>query len=260
MVERANSTKSSDGGRLGVQLGTDQHSNFLASEFSFADLVWGEVRSVVAQEWKKKMYTSPTSYADWFNALRDKEFVEFMTATLQDKTLIDLGGGTGRMSSFAFLFKARAYVNVDAHLVRDNSCECLGFDQVTRFLPSDWTMASQNRQHISFDSDHRYTEVQLKMDMLEFLSRVPDSMVSVITINGIDDCIIHTNDYAEQLNLHIRRVLKEDGVLFGNNSLIYTKKSTRESECLQRVNISRGTCEGFILKKASHPSRNSESF
>jgi hypothetical protein len=228
---------------------SDDCSNFLLQEYSFGQSCSESISLLANQEWSSKVFSSSTSWADWFRGLPNKDFVAFMTAKLEGRALIDLGGGRSVMSDFAFLFRARAYVNVDMGCLEKDSYRLLGFNEVERFLPRAWIEQPKNREHIAFDSDHQMIEVGLKMDMLDFLSRLPDCSIPLITINGIDRCIIHTNEYADELNWQIRRVLTAGGILFGNNSVVADMRKLGREECLQRVNIDLKRCEGFILEK-----------
>jgi hypothetical protein len=223
--------------------------NFLLKEYAYSQNVNSEIDLIANKEWNSRNFSSLTSWCDWFRRLSNKTFVDFILKVLEDNILIDLGGGKGPMSEFAFLFKARAYVNVDIGFLSKDSVENVDFEMVSRFMPYQWTKFDSLRRHIDLDPEHKCKNILLKIDMLDFLSRLPDNSVGVITLNGIDNCIIHTRAYMDELNYQIRRVLKVNGILFGNNSVIWNLSKLDMPECLNSVPGNFGLERDFILIK-----------
>lgn len=238
-----------DQGLTGSDFRNDACVGFLLNEFSFGSSPTPEVISLAHSEWNARNFFSITSWANWFDRLSDREFVQFMLERLEGKTLVDLGGGTAVMASFAFLFRADCYINVDMGYLTKDSYRLLKYEEAREFMPHRWKNFEAKREHIDLDPQHVCTKVGLKMDMVDFLSRLQNNSLPVVTLNGIDDCIIHTAEYAIELNRQIRRTLQDGGILFGNKSWIIDMARIGECECLQPVKIGSRHGEDFILEK-----------
>lgn len=151
--------------------------------------------------------------------------------------MIDLGGAGGRfIPALAYLFEAKAYVNIDLYwhetdrqssyqrdtFLRENQTAGARYPTLRfgeRLLPHQ----TQIPRH------HTMQRLSIRMDMLDFLERLPDDSVPVISISGIDNCIIKTHSYQIQLLRSIRAKLVPGGVVFGCNSVIdqvVTKRHT----------------------------------
>lgn len=76
--------------------------------------------------------------------------------------------------------------------------------------------------------------MQIRADMLDFVSRIKDSSVNIV-INGIDEYIISVKKYHEALAQEIFRVTKKNGVIFGNrsNCLVVALKSIKNDPLLK---------------------------
>jgi len=152
----------------------------------------------------------------------------YLRHKFKNKVVIDLGGAGGRfIPALAYLFEAKAYVNIDLHwhetdrqssyqrdtFLRENQAAGARYPTLPfgdRLLPH----KTQIPRH------HTMQRLSIRMDMLAFLERLPDDSVPVISISGIDNCIIKTHSYQIQLLRSIRAKLVPGGVAFGCNSVI----------------------------------------
>jgi hypothetical protein len=125
----------------------------------------------------------------------------FLKERLAGKILVDLGGGESRsMESLAQMLGVSVYIRVDVYFQ-------------SSLVDEHGRLADRGKM----EPDGEMMVYHVKSDMLEFLSRLPDSSVCV-TINGIDMSVIHSEAYHQALAKEIVRVLAPDGVIFGRLS------------------------------------------
>jgi len=158
----------------------------------------------------------------------EPETANYLRHKFENKVVIDLGGAGGRfIPALAYLFEAKAYVNIDLYwhetdrqssyqrdtFLRENQAPGARYPTL-RFGDSLLPHQTQIPRH------HTMQRLSIRMDMLDFLERLPDDSVPVISISGIDTCIIKTHSYRIQLLRSIRAKLVPGGVVFGCNSVI----------------------------------------
>lgn len=122
---------------------------------------------------------------------------------LESAPLVDVGGGFGRLFSFAVASGSSMYVNVDRWRFHD---EERGPNPIT---PS-------SVQRIGDDA-RSIVRVSVCADMLDTLSRMKSDSAN-FTINGIDFIMVKNEKYHEALAKEIYRATKPGGLIFGIES------------------------------------------
>jgi hypothetical protein len=126
-----------------------------------------------------------------------KEVKDFFENLLEGKPIVDLGCGPvieseiRKMEKFALGMGASRYIGVDKFRVR---------------------------------ADEKPTETSeyVSQDMLEYTQSLPDNSENFV-LNGIDEIIIVSEDYADRLVEQLARVTAPNGVAMGFNSPILHK-------------------------------------
>ena len=123
--------------------------------------------------------------------------------------VINLGGGFMEMSKE---FDYKVLIGVDKYPESDNSISAQA-DKVHR-EESDQLYAERQIQGGT-------KEFVVKMDMLDFVSRLPDDSNEFLTINGIDQNIVEDEEYVRTLAMEIVRTTKPGGMMFGVDSFVF---------------------------------------
>ncbi len=144
------------------------------------------------------------------------EIVELFKTSLSESTLCDLGSAGAKMDWLASAYNASLYISVDKF---PNGLREVG-------EPIDPTIARMEIRRVrdmsNTNSDEKFPDLPLptlhiRADMLDFLSRLKNSSANVV-INGIDGDIIPPEEYHQALAVELLRVVKDGGLIFGNNS------------------------------------------
>lgn len=156
---------------------------------------------------------SKKAYKDRAEAEREHErMLGYLKEKLQGKILVDLGAGKTRsLERIAVLSGVKTYVRVDRFHPLDP--EEVGFQ--TRRMREESRKKLDSGKDITagqFRGDMQV--VTVKSDMLDFISRAPDTSVC-ISISGIDDLVIGHMKYHEALIREIGRTLAKGGIAFG---------------------------------------------
>ncbi|MBI5530259.1 MAG: hypothetical protein HY918_02040 [Candidatus Doudnabacteria bacterium] len=128
---------------------------------------------------------------------KDRDYIK---GRLSSSVLVDLGGGRSLMKTVAKSYGSLGYINTDLNSESD--------EVVDPF--------SKEGQEILLNGTDEFRSVLVKMDMLDFVSRLPDNSVN-FTANGIDNFIIGRGKYNNALAKEITRTLKPGGIIFGND-------------------------------------------
>lgn len=144
----------------------------------------------------------------------DKEVMQLFKKSISGNTLCDLGSAGGRLDYLANTLSAGIYISVDNFAGGQSIKELI--DQTV-----DKPRTREFREP-TFDGTIGNLEgvlpiLDVRADMLDFVSRLKDSSVNIM-INGIDGDVIPPKEYHELLAKELLRVLKVDGLIFGNNS------------------------------------------
>jgi len=137
-------------------------------------------------------------------AKENKELIDSIRNGLRDEILVDLGGGWGDMWNAAIKVNAKAYINIDKNPPTHWD---KAIDVTTNLSPSSIVANEGNRTEL----------LEIKADMLDFLSRLPDNSVNIV-MNGIDDTILNNQEYIRAVANEITRVTKKGGFVFGSHS------------------------------------------
>lgn len=124
-------------------------------------------------------YTSAVSH--WVNMIakskpssREIKYIDFFKSKLKGEILLDLAGGYGDMVDFADFMGARVYINVDLNppFIKDKHeiNPLIDISQQYEYMPE-------------------MQVINVKADMLDFISRCPDNSLNV-TVNNIDSYVI----------------------------------------------------------------------
>ena len=159
-----------------------------------------------------------------------EETLQLFRRAISENILCDLGSAGGRMDYLANAFSAGLYIDVDK------------FPGGHRSTPIDPTLGrAEIREFREFAFDGKgklegvLPEIHVRADILDFVSRLRDSSVNIM-INGIDGEIIPSTEYHELLAKELVRVLKDDGLIFGNNStcLVFLHRMISKDTELQK--------------------------
>ena len=141
----------------------------------------------------------PGEFVHYEQLLYTEGAENFFRDLLKNKPLIDLGCGpapeseSGKMESFAQKMGASEYIGVDAFSV------------------------DEDKKFVRTGGKGKFPAEYLKRDMLEYAQSSPENFGNVV-MNGIDESIITSNEYAKNLMAEIARVVPEGGVAMGFNS------------------------------------------
>lgn len=134
--------------------------------------------------------------------------LEILREKISGRILVDLGSGPSfYMQALAHSLRVKVYIRVDLFAIGD---ENLKPDPSADLEDDEW------RKHDE-ELFPGLTHAQVKADMLDFISRVPDESVCV-TISGIDRNIIGDQRYHDALAREIIRVLIPGGLVFGTSA------------------------------------------
>lgn len=122
---------------------------------------------------------------------------DILREKLNDKLLIDLGGGTSLMRG----------------ILQEEAVAIKGYVNVDKFAFTADKLDGKTKQGIDFAENGR--DINVRSGMLNFLQYIADGSVDAISLNGIDAAIIPDGDYHDELVLQIERVLKPNGVVMG---------------------------------------------
>lgn len=127
----------------------------------------------------------------------------------KESVLVDLGGGLmpRDIPRLAKKIGVRTYVDVD---IRFTDTDLSGELPVTVF----------GSEKIYMDREVEMDSCAVGDDLLRFLSRLNNESVSLV-ISGIDENIIINPKYIEELWEQTQRVVPENGLIIGGNSVIY---------------------------------------
>lgn len=135
------------------------------------------------------------------------------TEKINDKVLIDLGGGREMMRLVLGNkgFHPKYYINIDK----------FNFDKGQ-------SLGKKTSQGFSFGvaqnvwrKEKNINRLEVSAEMLNFLQYVDNESVDAISLNGIDAFILTGPGYDEELFKQIKRVLKPGGIILGIESEVF---------------------------------------
>jgi len=137
----------------------------------------------------------------------------FLKSKLKGEILIDLGSGLNPTLLELALELECCYIHIDKFRLQSNR--------------------NLNPKKAIYQYKEGWTEIlDVQADMLDFLSRMKSNSAN-ITINGIDSYIIPNKNYHEALAREILRVIKPEGIVFGNKST--SLQVIRKKRLLSRI-------------------------
>lgn len=202
-------------------------------------------KHLIAAQKREQVRSSTTSFSyRWEDALeldreprKDEKDLEtmqrFFKEHLKHKVLIDLGGGSIRLSYMCQLAK---------------QCEAAAFASVDLMLTAEPPKTIQIHKEKTTDGFH---EMEISADMLEFVTRLKDESVC-FAINGIDWTIIDDKEYNAALAKEIVRATSKGGIIFGYDSEVsYPLYGITQSEGapIKTFNVEKFTDQGFVFEK-----------
>ncbi|MEK7633005.1 MAG: hypothetical protein AAB473_04420 [Patescibacteria group bacterium] len=172
---------------------------------------------IATQEKQSSIVTGlETPYSEnWDHALslfgdrseEEKALVEkergYFKEHLEGAPFVDVGGGFGRMFSFAVASGSSMYVNIDRWRFQSEES---GPNPMVPF----------SIQRIGDDA-RSIVRVSVCADMLDVLSRMKDDSASFV-INGIDFMMVKNEKYHEALAKEVYRATRPGGLIFGIES------------------------------------------
>jgi hypothetical protein len=150
---------------------------------------------------------------------KKEEVRAFLKDKLKGKILVDLGSGMGFIRGALMPESWGGKSSMQKIAQELNASVCIGVDKYTYNCecaigkPTDPSVDLARKEEVEEGTQ----TVLVSADMLDFLSRLPDSSVC-ITINGVDSRVIKNEEYHRALAKEIERVVGKNGVVFGVNS------------------------------------------
>ncbi len=150
---------------------------------------------------------------DRMSGVRNEEIKKYFDEALPGSVVCDLGGHNGgSIEVLAASRNADLFINVDKYPrghVDDTPVDA------KRGVFKNSEYKSGITDTVLVEGVHK--NIDVRADMLDFVSRLKDSSVN-ISINGIDTDLIPDDEYHKSLAKEILRATKQGGIVFGNNS------------------------------------------
>jgi hypothetical protein len=144
----------------------------------------------------------------------DKKVLQLFQQAVSGNTLCDLGSAGGKLDHLAKALSAGLYIEVDKFPRGQNDerpiDSTIGKVEMREFREPTYDGTIGKLEAV-------LPEIHVRADMLDFVSRLKDSSVNIV-INGIDGSIIKPKEYHELLAKELLRVVRDNGLIFGNNS------------------------------------------
>src|SRR3989344_4171686 len=136
---------------------------------------------------------------------KEKEVYNILREKLNDKLLIDLGGGKS---------------SLERVLENNKGIQLKGYLNVDKF-PSNFNLDKKTPQGFNFEEEsiNGKTKTYVEAGMLDFLQYIENHSIEAIALNGIDWEVIGSIEYQEEFAKEIKRVLSPGGIVFGYDSI-----------------------------------------